>query len=60
MSKKTFKVGITIESENPEQAKKLGGLVQNTLNKVEHDDIVTLLEKVAKNPKIVKKALRFV
>jgi hypothetical protein len=55
-----FKVGITIESDAPEKVKKVGNLIQNAVNKVDQEDIVKLLEKVAKNPSIVKTALKFI
>ena len=57
---KKFKIGITIEASDAEQVKKVGGLLQSTLNKVEQEDIVKLLSKVVQNPKIVKTALKFV
>jgi hypothetical protein len=55
-----FKVGITIEGETPEMVKMVGNLIQNAVNKVEQEDIIRLLEKVAKNPQIVKTALKFI
>jgi hypothetical protein len=55
-----FKVGITIETDTTETVQKIGNLIQNTVNKVEHKDIINLLEKVAKNPNIVKTALNFI
>ena len=55
-----FKVGITIEAETPETVKQLGNLIQNAVDKVEQEDIIKLLTKVAKNPKIVKTALRYI
>jgi hypothetical protein len=55
-----FKVGITIEAESTEVVKMLGNLIQNAVNKVEQEDIIRLLEKVAKNPQIVKTALKFI
>lgn len=55
-----FKVGITIEADTTETVKKIGNLIQNAVNKVEHEDMIRLLEKVAKNPKIVKTALRYI
>lgn len=55
-----FKVGITIEGETPETVKTIGNLIQNAVNKVEQEDIIRLLEKVAKNPQIVKTALKFI
>ncbi len=57
---KKFKVGITIEAEATETVKKVGNLIQNAINKVEQEDMIRLLEKVAKNPQIVKTALKFI
>jgi hypothetical protein len=55
-----FKVGITIEADATETVKKVGNLIQNAVNKVEQKDMILLLEKVAKNPQIVKTALKFI
>jgi len=55
-----FKIVITIEAETPEKVQKVGNLLQVAVNKVDQEDIILLLEKVAKNPQIVKKALRFI
>lgn len=55
-----FKVGITIEADTTETVKQLGNLIQNAVDKVEQEDIIKLLSKVAKNPTIVKTALRYI
>ena len=55
-----FKVGITIEADTTETVKQVGNLLQNAVDKVEQEDIIKLLSKVAKNPKIVKMALRYI
>ena len=55
-----FKIGITIEANEPETVQKVGNLIQNAVNKVEQEDIIKLLEKVAKKPSIVKTALKFI
>lgn len=57
---KKFKIGITIEAKSEARVKKVGSLLQNTVNNVEQEDIIRLLEKVAQNPKIVKTALKFI
>ena len=57
---KKFKVSITVEAESPESVQKVGNLIQIAVNKVEQTDIIRLLEKVAKNPQIVKTALKFI
>ena len=55
-----FRIGITIESDSTATVQKVANLIQDTVNKVEHKDIINLLEKVAKNPSIVKTALNFI
>ncbi|WP_171973260.1 hypothetical protein [Saccharicrinis aurantiacus] len=55
-----FKVGITIEANTTETVKQVGNLIQNAVDKVEQEDIIKLLTKVAKNPTIVKTALRYI
>lgn len=56
---KKFKVGIIIEAEKTETVKQVGKLLQNAINKVEQEDIIKLLTKVANNPGIVKTALLY-
>lgn len=55
-----FKIGITIEADRTEKVKQIGNLIQNTVNKVEHEDMIKLLTKVVKNPTIVKTALKYI
>ena len=55
-----FKVGITIEADATDTVQKIGNLIQDAVNNVEQEDIVRLLEKVVRNPKIVKTALKFI
>jgi len=55
-----FKVGITIEADTTETVKLVGNLLQNAVNKVDQQDMITLLSKVVKNPNIVKTALRYI
>lgn len=55
-----FKVSIEINSDNPETVKRVGNLIQSAVNKVEQGDMIQLLEKVVKNPQIVKTALKFI
>lgn len=57
---KTYKIAITISAEEPEKVQRVGNLIQNAVNKVEQQDMIRLLEKVASNPKIVKTALKFI
>lgn len=57
---KKFKLGIIVNAEDSATAQKLGNLLQRTVDKVENDDIIPLLEKVAKKPGIVKTALKYI
>lgn len=57
---KKFKISITVEADSAEVVQKVGNLIQSTVNKVEQQDIIRLLEKVVKNPQIVKTALNFI
>lgn len=57
---KKFKISITVEADSAEVVQKVGNLIQSTVNKVDQQDIVRLLEKVVKNPQIVKTALNFI
>lgn len=57
---RTFKIGITIQADTDTKVKKVGNLLQNAVNKVDQQDMIRLLEKVAQNPKIVKTALKFI
>ena len=55
-----FKVGITIEADTTETVQQVGNLLQNAVNKVDKEDMIKLLTKVVKNPKIIKTALRYI
>ncbi len=57
---KKFKISITVEADRAEVVQKVGNLIQSTVNKVDQQDIIRLLEKVVKNPQIVKTALNFI
>jgi len=54
-----YKVSINIESQVPAKVQKLGNLIQGAVNKVSEDDIIKLLDKVNRDPSIVKTALRY-
>lgn len=54
----TAKIQITANSA--QEVQNLANLLQNTVNVVEHADLVKLLTKVKQNPAIVKKALPFI
>lgn len=51
---------ITIESDNVQNVQTLANLIQSTVNAIEHDELITLLSKVQKNPSIVKTALKYI
>jgi hypothetical protein len=53
-------MNIRIENPSKEKIQHLSNLIQSTVNNVDHDDMTRLLEKVKSNPKIVKKALKFI
>ena len=55
-----YKLGITVETDAPEKAQKVGNLLQGAVNKVAYEDMVKLLAKVNSDPSIVKKALFFI
>ncbi len=51
---------ITITANTSEEVQNLANLLQNTVNTVEHADLVKLLTKVKSQPSIVKTALKFI
>ncbi len=57
---KKYKVTITIEAPSTEAVKQVGSLLQGAVNKVEQQDMIRLLDKVVRNPGIVKTALKFI
>ena len=54
-----YVIKITVESNIPTEVQQVGNLIQGTLNKVDNADVIRLLDKVNKNPSIVKTALNF-
>ena len=54
-----YVIKITVESNNSTDVQQIGNLIQGTLNKVDNADVIRLLDKVNKNPSIVKSALNF-
>ena len=55
-----YDIKIRVQTETPAACQELGGLIQNAVNVVAHNDMVKLLTKVAQNPSIVKTALKFI
>ncbi len=57
---KKYKVTLTVEAPDPETVRQVGNLLQGAVNKVEKQDIIRLLDKVVKNPNLIKTALKFI
>ncbi|MFT3737948.1 MAG: hypothetical protein QM786_04265 [Breznakibacter sp.] len=54
------KAQITIHNDSMLKAQKLETLLQSTINKVDHDDFIKLLQKVNEKPSVVKTALKYI
>ena len=54
-----YKLTIKVEAQNEDEVRRLGQLLQKVLTSADAKDVVTLLEKVAKNPSLIKTAIRF-
>lgn len=54
-----YQAKITIESNSVPEVQQLSNLIQNTVDTIEHKDIIKLLEKVRQKPSLVKTALNF-
>jgi len=57
---KIYDIKIRVQTETPADCQKLGNLIQNAVNVVNHSDMTKLLSKVQQNPSIVKTALKFI
>jgi len=55
-----FEVKIRMNASSAQEVKDLGNGIQNAVNKIDHNDLQKLLDAVAKNPSIVKTALKFI
>ncbi|MCQ2607741.1 MAG: hypothetical protein MJ197_03540 [Bacteroidales bacterium] len=53
-------VKININAESATEVKNLGNGIQNAVNNIAHEDLQKLLNAVAKNPSLVKTALKFI
>jgi len=54
-----YKISINIEATQPAKVQRLGNLIQGAVNNVQQDDIIKLLEKVNRDPSVVKTALNW-
>ena len=54
-----YKLTIKVEASGEAEVKQLGTLLQKVLATTDKQDVIHLLDKVAKNPVLVKAALKF-
>ena len=54
-----YKLTIKVEASGEAEVKQLGTLLQKVLSTSDKQDVILLLDKVAKNPVLIKTALRF-
>lgn len=55
-----YEVKIRMNASSTDEVKTLGNGLQNAVNNIDHNDLQKLLNAVAKNPSIVKTALKFI
>ncbi len=55
-----YEVKIKMNASSSDEVKALGNGLQNAVNNIDHSDLQKLLNAVAKNPNIVKTALKFI
>lgn len=55
-----YEVKIRMNASSTDEVKALGNGLQNAVNNIDHNDLQKLLNAVAKNPSIVKTALKFI
>ncbi len=58
MANYSFKISVSAQS--PEEAKKLGTLIQQVVLTQKNEDVIKLLDKCVKSPSVVKTALKFI
>ncbi len=56
----TYAFKLTLAADSKEEASKLATLLQQSVGVLDKRDMIRLLEKVVKNPSIVKTALKFI
>ena len=54
-----YKLTIKVEASGETEVKQLGSLLQKVLSTSDKQDVIRLLDKVAKNPLLIKTALKF-
>lgn len=54
-----YKLTVKVEASGESEVKQLGSLLQKVLQSSNNQDIIRLLDKVVKNPSLVKTALKF-
>ena len=55
-----YEVKIKMNASSTDEVKALGNGLQNAVNNIDHNDLQKLLNAVAKNPSLVKTALKFI
>jgi hypothetical protein len=55
-----YEVKIRMNASSSDEVKALGNGLQNAVNNIDHNDLQKLLNAVAKNPSLVKTALKFI
>lgn len=54
-----YRLTIKVDAASEAEVKQLGALLQKVINSTDNKDIAILLDKVVKNPALVKTAIRF-
>lgn len=54
-----YKLSIKVDASGEAEVKQLGTQLQKVLSTSDKQDVIRLLEKVAKNPSLIKTAIRF-
>lgn len=54
-----YKLTIKVDASGEAEVKQLGSLLQKVLSTSDKQDVIRLLDKVAKNPSLIKAAIRF-
>ena len=55
-----YELKIRMNASSSDEGKALGNGLQNAVNNIDHNDLQKLLNAVAKNPSLVKTALKFI
>ena len=55
-----YELKIRMNASSSDEVKALGNGLQNAVNNIDHNDLQKLLNAVAKNPSLVKTALKFI